>query len=106
MSIGSGQALADAFLAFLRDVRWERGEFPTINEGEFAAFWTIDESVRIAPGGIGGKPVLFRIAGDGERWKAEQLSGPELGEHAQAVEAARRALRGPFAPGTPQKSPD
>ena len=106
VAIGSGQAIADPFLAFLKDVRWTDGELPTINEGEFSTFWTIQESVRAAPGYIGGQPVLFRIAGDGERWKAEQLSGPELGEHAQAVEAARRALRGPFAPGTPQKSPD
>ena len=106
VAIGSGQAIADPFLAFLKDVRWTDGELPTINEGEFSTFWTIQESVRAAPGYIGGQPVLFRIAGDGERWKAEQLSGAELGEHAQAVEAARLALRGPFAPGTPQKSPD
>lgn len=40
--VGIGQILADPFIAFIKDVFWERGEFPTLPEGVFCG--SVDSS--------------------------------------------------------------
>lgn len=51
IALGSGQAIADPFLAFLREIFWKDKE-PSIGDGVFAATWTLLHSIRTAPGGI------------------------------------------------------
>jgi 20S proteasome alpha/beta subunit len=49
--IGSGQMIADPFLAFLRRLFWE-SRLPTMPEAEFAAVWTISHAIQVAPAGL------------------------------------------------------
>ena len=45
VALGSGQPIADPFLAFLRRLWWMEEE-PTLAEGRLAAVWTIDHVTR------------------------------------------------------------
>src|SRR5690606_12875728 len=44
IAVGSGQQLADPFLAFLRRIFW-KDHLPTLNEGIFAALWTLKHAI-------------------------------------------------------------
>src|SRR5208282_5567849 len=50
VALGSGQTIADPFLAFLKRVLWKERE-PTVAEGRFAAAWTLTHVIRTNPGG-------------------------------------------------------
>lgn len=92
IAIGSGQMLAEPFLAFVRRVFWDDG-VPTVDQGVFAAVWALHHAIKSAAGMIGlpiqivtmrkdakGSPVVKQVSGD--RWE-EQL---------QAIEAFDRRL--------------
>ena len=51
LAIGSGQSIADPFLAFLRSVFWPN-KLPTLSEGIFAAVWSLHHSITVHPGGV------------------------------------------------------
>jgi hypothetical protein len=85
VAIGSGQATADPFLAFIRRVFWPDAE-PGLKDGIFAVAWALHYSIKAQPGGIA-EPiqivVLEKLA-SGE-WKARKLSEDELGQHRQMI---------------------
>lgn len=56
VAIGSGQQLADPFLAFLRRVFWKE-KAPHWTDGVFATVWTLLQAIQITPGGC---PSRFR----------------------------------------------
>ena len=51
VAIGSGKSIADPFLAHLRRIFWP-DSVPTLSDGAFALFWTLDHSIRISPNGL------------------------------------------------------
>lgn len=51
-SIGSGQPLADPFLAFISRVLW-KDKYPDIRLGRFGLFWTLTHTIKLAPGTVG-----------------------------------------------------
>jgi hypothetical protein len=53
VAIGSGQLIADPFLAFVRRIFWGQSQLPNINQGVFAALWTLVHTTGTNPGGIG-----------------------------------------------------
>jgi hypothetical protein len=53
-SMGSGQALADPFLAFVARVLW-KGEMPTVDIGKLGLYWVLKHTIELAPG-IGWTP--------------------------------------------------
>lgn len=72
VSIGSGQMLADPFLAFVSRVLWH-GQMPDVENAKFGVYWVLDHTIKYAPGGIGAPiklAVLRRVDGN---WKAEEL---------------------------------
>jgi hypothetical protein len=91
--IGSGHILGDPFLAFIKDVFWTPGSLPELQDAIFAALWTIDQSISIAPGGIGGTAHVATLTGNGQKYVARELEPSELDEHRQAIEAAKASLR-------------
>lgn len=93
VALGSGQAIADPFLAMLKRLLWPDEE-PTLAEGRLAAVWTIDHVRRTTPGGVGGDIQLATLA-DAATGVPESVKIAEQGEvteHLQAVDAALAAL--------------
>src|SRR5690606_6015720 len=90
--LGSGQSLADPFMAFIRSIFWEESSLPTIPEATFATLWAIQQSVSVAPGGLAEPIHIYVLEGDGQRYKARELEQSELDEHRQAIAQAREAL--------------
>jgi len=62
VSMGSGQAIADPFLGFIREVMWHDG-LPTNQEAVFAVTWTISQAIKLNPGGING-PIQVAVLSD------------------------------------------
>lgn len=93
VALGSGQAIADPFLAMLKRLLWPHEE-PTLAEGRLAAVWTIDHVRRTTPGGVGGDIQLATLtdAAPGVPESVKLAEQNEVNEHLQAVEAALAAL--------------
>lgn len=87
VSMGSGQMIADPFLAFLKRAFWKESQ-PTVAEGRLVAVWTIDHVCQTNPGGVGGDIQLATLVGDDARIVGEE----EVQEHKQRAAIAERAL--------------
>ena len=90
-SMGSAEHITDTFLAFLREVFWPTG-LPNVNEGIFAAKWTLDHAVAINAGGVNGPVKIAVLEKTSEKYQARILVDDELQEHAQAIKDAKTAL--------------
>jgi hypothetical protein len=91
IALGSGQAIADPFLAFLREIFWKDKE-PSIGDGVFAATWTLLHSIRTAPGGIA-EPIEIAVLKKENGDLAGRILDPaELEEHRLSVAAAEEHL--------------
>jgi hypothetical protein len=93
VSMGCGQPITDPFLAFIRDIFWIDGNLPNINEGIFAATWTLDHAVSINPGGINGPVKISVLENENGDCKARLLSDQELDEHRQYISEVKNNLR-------------
>lgn len=85
VAIGSGQAIADPFLAFVRRIFWPSG-LPSLAQGTFMATWTLDHAIKTHPGGVGGAIQLGIV----EKTKKGDFRGrivpeEERAEHEQNV---------------------
>jgi hypothetical protein len=93
VSMGSGQILADPFLAFVSRVLWG-GKPPDVQIGAFGIYWVLSHTILYAPGGVG-KPikiaVLKKVKGD---WVARSVEGDELQEPEQHVAEIERLIAG------------
>ena len=94
VSLGSGQQIADPFLAFLRRLLWE-SELATLAEGRLAAIWTISHVLKSNPYalGIGGEIQITTLGkNSSSRYTVAQLSRDDIQEHLQKILAAENAL--------------
>jgi 20S proteasome alpha/beta subunit len=91
ISIGSGQQLADPFLAFLRRVFWPT-RMPKVTEGVLATVWSLDQAIRTNPGGVGNPIQVMTLEKDGADWKVKELGETDFSEHRQAISTAESAL--------------
>ena len=94
VSMGSGQAITDPFLGFMRRVFWEDG-IPSSQDGVFAVTWALQHAIEMNPGGIN-EPIQIAIlaaSGGGEKLSARLLSESELAEHRNNVEGAIHHLK-------------
>ncbi len=93
VALGSGQAIADPFLALIKRLLWPNTE-PTLAEGRLAAVWTIDHVRRTTPGGVGGDIQLATLVdpSPGVPGSISQASPDEINEHLQAIEAALNVM--------------
>jgi len=92
IAIGSGQNTADPFLAFLRRNFWSDG-LPSLADGTFAAYWTLEYAIKGAPGGISDPIQIITLSRGKKGWLAEELSNSDLQEHRQSVATAEQSLR-------------
>jgi hypothetical protein len=84
VSMGSGQLLADPFLAFVSRVLW--GEKPpNVQIGAFGMYWVLSHTIQYAPGGVG-KPIKIAVLKKEKgEWVARSVEGDELQEPEQHV---------------------
>jgi hypothetical protein len=90
--MGSGQAITDPFMALLRDVFWKDKQ-PTVQEAIFGVLWALQHVIECNTGGVNGPPRIGVLTSQEGQVKARLLAEAELGEHAQAIEAAKLGMR-------------
>ena len=90
VAIGSGQQIADPFLAFVRRIFWPE-RIPTVEEGVFAALWTLSHAITTNAGGIS-LPVQIIVLDGALKLKAHELQKEELQEHEEAISYAEKCL--------------
>lgn len=88
VTLGSGQPIADPFLAFLRRVFWEK-RLPNLQEGVLAAFWSLDHAIRTNAGGVANPKSIAVLRQVNGVWQAAVLS------NAGNTPPARRSPPGP-----------
>jgi predicted proteasome-type protease len=94
ISLGSGQQLADPFLAFLRRIFWSDRQ-PKVSEGVLATLWSLKQAIRTNPGGVGDPIQIMTLERDEKGdFKIRELAEADLAEHEQAIAGAESALRG------------
>jgi len=92
VSIGSGQTIADPFLAHLRRLFWP-ARLPSVSEGTFAAVWTVQHVIRTNPGGVAGEVQVATLErGKGGGLGARLHAKEDIDEHYQSVAAAEEHL--------------
>ncbi len=100
VSIGSGQPIADPFLAFLRRLFWPNS-LPTLNDGIFTTAWTLYHAIKTHPGGVSDpmQIVILEKAQNysarnptNQMWKARELQETELYEHMESIKAHEKEL--------------
>ncbi|MYD65645.1 MAG: hypothetical protein F4X26_06655 [Chloroflexi bacterium] len=87
VALGSGQANADPFLAFLKRVLWDDGQ-PTVAGGQLAVYWALHQTIEATPG-LGGEPVLATL----QRGTAQLVPDEQLVEHREAIDNIENQLR-------------
>jgi hypothetical protein len=88
VSIGSGQPIADPFLAFLRRIFWPT-RLPSLTEGVLATLWSLRHAINTNAGGVADPVQIMTLNTAGA---VQELDTNDLAEHDQAIEAAERAL--------------
>lgn len=88
-SMGSGQPLADPFLAFVVRVLW-KGEMPTVDIGKLGVHWVLDHAIRLAPGMVGAPIHLATLRKVDGKWVAEELL--DTSEGAQFVQLLEKHI--------------
>ncbi|MCD6418396.1 hypothetical protein J7M00_06400 [bacterium] len=92
VSIGSGQDIADTFLAFLKELFWKTSK-PNLNEGVFAALWTLKHAIETNPGGVDYPIQIITISDRSGVWEAREWREEEYQEQEQHIDEIKRMLR-------------
>lgn len=97
VSIGSGQPIADPFLAFLRRALWRhQGDandpVPPLGDGILAALWTLVHAIETNPGGVADPIQMMILREEGKEMTARELTDAELGEHKQVIKDIEREI--------------
>ena len=90
VALGSGQQIADPFLAFLRKILWKDRQ-PTLAEGRLIAAWTVRHVAETNPGGVALPLQMASLAIKGAKVVIEPMEDPA--EHFQQIDATEGALR-------------
>ena len=92
VSIGSGQQLADPFLAFIARIFWS-SKLPAVSDGLFAATWVLTHAIHTNPGGVDGPIQAMTLkCGPKNQPEIHELDEADLQEHKVSIEAAERRL--------------
>lgn len=84
VTMGSGQSLADPFIAFVSRVLWD-GAMPDVQTGMFGVYWALQHTIKYAPGGVGDPIRLATLRRENGAWRARILEDAELDELAQHI---------------------
>lgn len=111
VAIGSGELIADPFLAFLRRVFWP-DRLPDLGDGILAVTWTLLHVIDLNPGGVS-EPIQLAVLAKSRRRELQprELPPNDIEEHRQQVKDAERHLgefmsTGQVEPPTPPNLPE
>jgi 20S proteasome alpha/beta subunit len=104
VAIGSGQSLADPFLAFIRRVIW-KDETPNLNRGIFAALWCLHHAIQTNPGGISEPMQIAVLERVDDGWRSRVLPEAEQEEHFRGIADVEKHLANYFTARTSDKAP-
>ena len=85
VAMGSGQMLAEPFVAFVRRVWWANA-VPDVKTAMFGVYWALDHTIKFAPGGVGEPIKIATLRREKGQWRARLLDDDELQEQAQHIE--------------------
>jgi 20S proteasome alpha/beta subunit len=88
VALGSGQNIADPFLAFLKRILWTSRQ-PTVGEGRFVAAWTINHAEKVVPGFVGGPIQMACLTGN----KNPKIEFVDPAEHENRIALAETQIR-------------
>ena len=77
VSMGSGQMLADPFLAFICRVLWNN-RMPDVDHGKFGVYWALAHTIKLAPGKVGPPIRLATLRQIGGTWVAKEQDTQEF----------------------------
>jgi hypothetical protein len=84
-SMGSGQMLADPFLAFVCRVLW-KNEMPTVDHGKFGVYWVLSHTIKLAPGKVGLPIRLATLRQVSGKWVAKEQDAQESAQYIDGLE--------------------
>ncbi len=90
-AIGSGQLIADPFLAFMRRLYWP-DRLPTVAEGTLAVYWTLHHAIATHPGGVADPKQVVVIEKQKGQWRPRELTQGEAEEHLEHVSMLEKCL--------------
>ena len=86
--MGSGQPLADPFLAFLSRVLW-KNEAPNVRLGRFGVYWALKHTISLAPGTVGLPIKIAVLSKHDSGWQATfSAENEEAEQFIDGVEAS------------------
>lgn len=89
VSIGSGQILADPFLAFVSRVLWQN-EMPDVYMAKMGIFWVLSHTIQYAPGGVGAPIKLGTLKKIGGNWNVSISEDTQ--EQAQFIQELEKRI--------------
>ena len=92
LSMGTGQILAEPFLAFIKRTLWD-DEVPNVKNAIFGVFWTLSHAIKFAPGNVGLPINIATLQKRGGKWKAEILDDEILQEQEQHIGVVEARIR-------------
>jgi 20S proteasome alpha/beta subunit len=93
VAIGSGQLIADPFLAFLRRIYWPT-ELPDVEQGVFTTVWALHHAIATHPGGVGMPIQLITFRKEDDKiWRAKEVPEQRWQEALQAVDAIEKGIQ-------------
>jgi hypothetical protein len=93
VSMGSGQMLADPFLAFVCRVLWDN-KMPDVDHGKFGVYWVLAHTIKLASGHVGPPIRLATLRQTQGAWVAAEQ---DTQESAQYIDELEKHIGG-FAP--------
>lgn len=104
-TMGSGQILADPFLAFVCRVLWEN-KMPTVDHGKFGVYWVLAHTIKLAPGKVGLPIQLATLRQVDGKWIARAQDTQESAQYiAQLEEHIGGFVRAPIEEARPVPVP-
>ena len=93
VTIGSGQAQADPFLAFVKRVAWNDQRPETVKQGIVGVLWTLRYVMaRNSALGVGGQMSIGVLETANNDWRASVLVGDRLSLYVDAINDTEQAI--------------
>jgi hypothetical protein len=93
VSVGSGQMLADPFIAFINRVVWKE-QLPSLANGKLGVLWALRHAIRLAPGGVGDPIQMAVLKNAGGQPEAKFVTPEEQQEFEQHISVLEEKVRG------------
>lgn len=92
VALGSGQIIADPFLAFIRRIFWD-DKPPNVEQGLFAAVWAIQHAIETNAGGVGPPiQIVTFTKGKDKVWKTQEMPEQSNEERLQFIDALEKEI--------------